>query len=100
MGHSTSSGRDAQSTATLAGQRTALMSAARDYMNYNLDPGMESARVLNVTDLRTGKVRIDYSAEMRVPVGRDPETGREEYEYETEYGFRHVDIEDLRRRIR
>lgn len=102
MGHSTASGRTSGGIRT--GQSLArdsdLMKGASDYIRHNMMPGQESVRVTDVVDIGNGNARIEYSATVRVPYGRDPETGREEYGNETEYGETDVSIEELRRRAR
>ena len=62
-----------------------------DELNRFLAEGEEDARVdsfriiSNPGDGRMGDVEAEYHVDLRIPVGRDPETGDMEYEYETEY---------------
>ena len=62
-----------------------------DELNYRLAEGEEYAHVdsfriiSNPGDGRTGDVEAQYHVGVRIPLGRDPETGDMEYEYDTEY---------------
>lgn len=102
MGHSTSSGRGSGGTRT--GRSLVrdydVLNGASDLINNNMFPGQQSVRVTDVIDLGNGNARIEYSALVQVPYGRDPETGREEYGYETEYLDREASIAELRDRAR
>ena len=47
---------------------------------------VESFKIVsNPGNGKTGDVEAEYSVSQRIPVGYDPETGRTEYDYDTEY---------------
>lgn len=100
MGHSTASGRASGGTRRSLVRDNDVLNGASDLINHTMSPGQQSVRVTDVIDLGNGNARIEYSALVQVPYGRDPETGREEYGYETEYLDREASIAELRDRAR
>lgn len=62
-----------------------------EQLRYNLGSGEEYADVesfkivSNPGNGKTGDVEAEYSVSQRIPVGYDLETGRTEYDYDTEY---------------
>ncbi len=62
-----------------------------DYIRYNLgdgetSAGVDSFRIIsNPGDGEFGDVEAQYHVNVRIPIGYDDETGRMEYETDTEY---------------
>lgn len=89
-GASTNVDERVRSSRDYVGQRE-VESQIEDQLNYSLSSGEEDARVdsfriiSNPGNGRTGDVEAQYHVDVRVPVGRDPETGVMEYDYDTEY---------------
>ena len=71
--------------------QSAVESQIEDELNHNLGAGEEYAQVdsfkivSNPGDGDFGDVEAEYHVNTRTPIGRDPETGDMEYEYDTEY---------------
>ena len=63
----------------------------RDILNYHLGEGEQYADVDSFDIISNpgngdfGDVEAQYHVNVKIPVGRDPETGQMEYEYDTEY---------------
>ena len=68
-----------------------LREQANDFLRHHLGENesyadVESYEIIsNPGNGYMGDVEVEYSVDVRIPVGRDPETGREEYETDTEY---------------
>lgn len=74
---------------------------ARDYLNHHLGYGEEYADVKdfhiaqNPTENGLADVDVEYEVRVRIPVGRDPETGVEEYEDDYEYRTKTLQLKVL-----
>ena len=68
-----------------------VKSAAIDYVEHHLGSGETYARVLSAEQISDidkngmADVRVEYSVDVRYPVGMDLETGLTEYESDREY---------------
>ena len=74
-----------------------LINKVQKMLNYQLGRGEEYAtvddiKVLGKTKSGKTRLRVLYSVSVRIPVGRDPETGIEEYEYDDEFRTTDLDI--------
>lgn len=71
--------------------QSAVESQIEDELNHNLGDGEEYAQVdsfkivSNPGDGDFGDVEAEYHVNVRIELGRNPETGDMEYEYDTEY---------------
>ena len=112
MGHGTSSGRSGgmndaiRKRADYVGDDE-VVRQINDQLRHGLGTNGEYASVdpdsIRITsDARRnnqgfGTVSADYEVNLRIPVGVDPETGRIEVEYDTEYRSREFNVRLLRR---
>ena len=74
-----------------------LTNKVQKMLKYQLGRGEEYAtvddiKVLGKTKSGKTRLRVSYSVSVRIPVGRDPETGIEEYEYDDESRTTDLDI--------
>lgn len=68
-----------------------------NYLNHSLGSGETNARVDGIKRNKDGTITIDYSTDVKVPVGVDSETGAQEYEDDTEYKSVTLKPEDLKK---
>ncbi len=68
-----------------------LKNQAKDYLNHHLGPNddwctVDAMRIIqNPTSSGIADVEVEYTVDMEIPVGIDHETGRMEYDSDTDY---------------
>lgn len=71
--------------------QTNLLKTVQDFVTYNLNNGFRTSKVTNaeiIGDIDANgmaNVKVSHEDHIRILLGYDPETGREEVEYDTEY---------------